>query len=191
MVSMSGQANASDTRNWRSPVFENVERVYLHVSYGMIYGEQDELPEILRRETLEREFLRIYTERFSSKHCKKYLVGKNPYICNDQPVMLVPRTSSWLKRWKGDEITPELAGDDGTLNVILKVYIVENPMQTNPPSGEPIFVYQIFQERPKLDLPIYWQQIGGADVIPMNQTEEKMRQQILKGIESSLDGGIL
>ncbi len=175
------QVRASDYENTRHPLFEGVERVYINVHYAGWPdepAEQAKFPKALRKDKIEALLVQLYTERFSSKDCLKRLHGKNPYGCNDQPVLLLADHEFN----KND--TMKARQRPGTLNVhLLALY------EESSPSGqvaEPKLVaVALVQDRPEPDFPADW---GLWPPMPfsLDWSDEEIQRQLFEYIANRI-----
>jgi len=166
------QAQASDYANWPHPSFDKVKQVYIYVKYTSTIKEE-ELPASLRRKNLEELLLRLYTERFSSKDCHKYLKGKNPYSCDDLPVILVPieESTHFVLGMNTSFATAKKRKKPSTLNVILKVSIQGKEIASIPPIQNSLATLYIMHHRPQAkDLPALGASFPKS--FPINQDEK-------------------
>ncbi len=154
-------ANASDLKNWRSPHFTNLERVYIHLDYDVMKEEESKLPEFLHRESIKRTIKSRYTERLSSEDCNAYFETRfegyrNPDACNDQPITILEWSSSF---WKGGREYEPLTDDNGTLVVVLRVEVMDQniDMQYRQKSAyDPdLIVFSYIQYRPDQHEPLW------------------------------------
>lgn len=166
-----GPVQASDSKNFRDPILENVERVFIEVHYRAYHVNEEDIPEGLRKEDIEKMMLEFYKKRFSSKDCDSMMQNRNRYSCDDQPVMLVPErelSNYHLNRNTSFATAKELK-DKGTLKITLKIVITGNTEYMDPPLSDPIFSYLLVRDRPNSDeIPMY-HKVGSPVALPLNQ----------------------
>ncbi len=180
-LALCANVHASDMRNDKHPTFMNVKRVYIHVDYQVWMDEGENIPDILKRENIEKRFIKMYTKRFSSTECADFFktrtIPLNPYECNDQPVISLSGKDS-RDFIRGRETRFSEVGeinDEGTLYINLQVRFNGNSRAYEPSLEIPIVSFLFMQERPALELPrsvkrpMLW-------VFPINQTSEKIQQ---------------
>jgi len=181
------EAQASDYKNFKHPLFIDVERVFVHVEYHTTAIKGKEIPKPLHRENVEEEILRAYKGRFSSKDCQKWLENKNFYSCDDQPVILVPfEERSNYKTWQDTSFaTARELRDKGTLHVILIINITGNYSRFDPPLEHPLISYYTIQERPSSKLPISYR-IKLPVISQLNQTVQKIKKELYGHIAAQI-----
>lgn len=165
-------AQASDFKNFQSPIFQGVKRAYIYVDYVSDIEEQDLMPE-MRRENIEKMMLDLYKKRFSPTECRPIIMYKNPYSCDNQPVTLVPieEASNFVLGRDTSFATKEELSDPGTLIAILRISIMGNSERIhNPPLQAPLLNYQNIQDRPGIsNIPLI-HRVPFASAIPLDQT---------------------
>lgn len=85
---------ASDWANWRDPLFEDVKRAYIFVDYHTSHIEENDVPEILRRQNIEKEFMSFIGSVFLLQSAALLSIIKSPIV-----VMISP--SCWFLKKKG------------------------------------------------------------------------------------------
>ena len=146
---------ASDYRNSKSGLFVGIERVYVHVLGAGFHR----LPEALQS---KQQFAEIVAdtlrERFDPEKCAVEFkrVHKNPYGCNNQPVIIQNHLPYFKNRM--NDYDP-LTRDPSTLNVIMRVNVLRAIETTTPPRDKPLMVLSVWAYRYDLDLPIW---LGGG-----------------------------
>jgi hypothetical protein len=145
---------ASDYQNSRHPMFKDVKKVYIYVSYheGLTKEDQEKysIPEHIKKENIEKKLITMFDARFSSEKCKhasEYGLRRNfNYGCDNQPVQLLTDKEylSFASFDRGEEIK-----EPGSLFVIMKVNITGAfPNQHDPLFQDPIVSYVMTLSRP-------------------------------------------
>jgi len=179
----SDRAQASDYANMRHPLFENVDRVYVHVDQNIYPQIEEQLPPAFHVGNIKKLLLDLYKQRFSSDNCAELLRGKNPYSCNDQPVTLIDDGSVFNENSvKFDKSIK----DPGTLNVALRVHVVTNRKSYpyDPPLASPIIVFSIQLYRADQKLP-FWSG-PRPRAFPVNQNNESLEMRLKSFIKQSI-----
>jgi hypothetical protein len=134
-----------DYQNWKNPFFDGVKQVYLYVHYvsDLPREEQKALPPSLHRENIEGVLMQLYRQRFSSEQCRPLLQGKNPYGCDNQPIILLTDSDYRTTKSNQDRERP------GSLSILLQVMVersVKGGVELNP---RLVAIY-LAQTRPEL-----------------------------------------
>jgi len=141
--------NTDHYKDWRSPIFDGVKQVYIHVHYASEISSDElrRLPPALHRESIEAMLVQLYQDRFSSKGCAKYLDGTRRYSCEDQSVILVPDQDAGKPEYRTARQRP------GTLNVEFQLLVQTSTIdgaELNPH----LAVINVIQDRPDVAIPI-------------------------------------
>ena len=177
-------ALASDYKNYKHPVFVGVERVFIHVRYGIT---EEKIPDVLQRDNVENMLLKLYQDRFSSTDCRKLLNNRNPYSCNDQPVIIISDDDSF-ELFKGLDTSFFSASDlkdSGTLIVMVTLTSQGNLPFYDPPVEVPVLGYQVVHERPNTSISLN-SRVSGIGIIALNQKEEFIKSRLMLGFKHQI-----
>lgn len=174
---------ASDQKNFKHRIFVDVERVFISVEDGSYAIKPEDVPPVLRKANLEKLLLDAYRERFSPTECQKWLDNRNPYSCDNQPVVVVPESESSAYNLGHDTTfaSHEELRDPGTLNVVLQVAIHGNTPGFEPPLVGPMVTFQLIQDRPQSDIPLLWR-VPPVLLVPLDQGPDAIRDRLLRYI---------
>lgn len=173
------EVRASDYKNFKHRLFVDVERVFVSVEDDSYAVSPEQVPSLLKKDNLEKMLVEIYRERFSSTECKKWLEGRNPYSCDNQPVVLAPEKERSNYNYLMDTTfaSQDELRDPGTLHVILRVAVHGNLPEYDPPLETPVATYQLIQYRPGSDIPMLWS-APLISIVPLSQSPEEIRARI-------------
>lgn len=180
---------ASDWANWRDPLFEDVKRAYIFVDYHTSHIEENDVPEILRRQNIEKRIYELYRKRFSSSECRSIIDYKKPYSCDDQPVMLVPEEerSSFLRGRDTSFATAKELKDKGTLIAVLSIAITGDAERWYDPKIDvPILSFYLTQVRSGAKDSFIIPRISGPIAFPINQSEKSIELHLFQNIQGSI-----
>lgn len=180
MLVSANHARASDFKNFRHRIFTEVKRVFVSVEESSYGVTPEQVPSVLKRDTLEKMLVDIYRERFSSANCKKWLGNRTPYSCEDQPVALVPENERSKYNYLMDTTfaSRDELRDPGTLHVIFRISIHGNLQEYDPPLETPIATYQLIQYRPESDIPILWS-APQISIVPLSQSPGEVEARVV------------
>lgn len=150
-----GLGSAYDVSFINNPVYEGVERVYIHISYGGLTQEEQNIYDPLLQKTNFKEALtHQIQDMFAPEWCKR-MEGES-HTCKNQPVILVEKLEElddlFIKQKQ--KSVEEEAGDDGVLILLYNAYIWY--LQREGPLEPPVLIVQKQAIRPHKDLSFYF-----------------------------------